>query len=77
MTPRQILQEILSDYRFQVKSGMPVAQALDILRQQVVSLIEYEKTLAYDRGQEAGRYGEKWETHLRSLQREQPPKDRF
>jgi hypothetical protein len=57
MTPRQILAEIIQDYRYNVKMGMPVDQSLEVLKAMVVDMIEFEKEKAFDLGVESGRSG--------------------
>lgn len=57
MTPRQILAEIIRDYRYNVRMGMPVDQSLEVLKVMVVDMIEFEKEKAYDIGVESGQAG--------------------
>ena len=65
MTPRQILAEILRDYKFNMEMGMTKEQSLEVLKAMVVDLIEYEKELSHKEGFEAGQYSILWERRLK------------
>lgn len=56
MTPTQIINEILRDYKNSMKHGMTQKQAFEILRVMLVDVLEYEKEMAFDMGQESGVY---------------------
>jgi hypothetical protein len=56
LTPRQVLAEIIRDYRYNVRMGMPVEQSLETLKAMTVDLIEFEKDITFKLGQESGIY---------------------
>lgn len=55
MTPRQVIAEILRDYRYNLREGMNTEQSLETLKAMLVETIEYEKHTSYERGMEVGR----------------------
>lgn len=59
MTPKQVIDEVLSEYRHNIKSGMNERQALDLLEAMLLDMLEYEKERSFNMGVKSGRFAER------------------
>jgi hypothetical protein len=64
MTPKQIIAEIIRDYRYNVRMGMTEHQAQQVLADMICDYLESEKERYFEMGIKSGRFAERSEKEL-------------